>query len=201
MEQIICLFGDSIIWGAWDPEKGGWGARLRNHFEINDFDIKLYNCGVSGDTTDDLLARFDVECVAREPRIIILAIGINDSQYINTKDNPRTPIKKFQNNFDALLEKAKKHTSTIVCLGLTKIDETRTMPCPWKPTRYYTDENIKTYNTKIKEVCKKSGVLFLDVYDLLDSSDLEDGLHPNPQGHEKMFINVKEFLISNKIVQ
>ena len=35
MEQIICLFGDSITWGAWDPEHGGWGARLRSYFETN----------------------------------------------------------------------------------------------------------------------------------------------------------------------
>lgn len=75
------------------------------------------------------------------------------------------------------------------------------MPCPWKPTKYYIDENIKTYNAKIEEVCKKSGVFFLDMYDLLDNTNLEDGLHPSPQGHEKMFLRVKKFLFSNKIIQ
>ena len=103
MEQIICLFGDSITWGAWDTERGGWGARLRNYFETNDYDIELYNCGVSGDTTDELIKRFDVECTARAPKIIIIAIGINDSLYINSEDNPQTPLHKFQDNVKIII--------------------------------------------------------------------------------------------------
>lgn len=201
MEQIICLFGDSITWGAWDPEHGGWGARLRSYFETNNKEVELYNCGISGDTTDGLLKRFDVECAAREPQIIVFAIGINDSRYINTEDNAQTPIDKFQNNFEVLLEKAKKHADKIVCLGLTRVDDSKTAPCPWKPTKFYTESFVKKYDAKIKEVCQNAGVLFLEMNDLLENSDLEDGLHPNPLGHEKMFLRVKEFLQTNKIVQ
>jgi len=29
---------------------------------------------------------------------------------------------------------------------------------------------------------------------------LEDGLHPNSEGHKKIFESVKEFLIKNKII-
>ena len=28
MHKTICVFGDSISWGAWDMEKGGWVNRL-----------------------------------------------------------------------------------------------------------------------------------------------------------------------------
>ena len=201
MEQIICLFGDSITWGAWDPEHGGWGARLRSYFETNDKDIELYNCGVSGDTTDGLLKRFDVECTAREPQIIVFAIGINDSRYINNIENAQTPIEMFQNNFSVLLEKAKKHSDVIICLGITKVDDKKTAPCEWKPTKFYTNDIVKKYDSVIKEVCANADVLFLEMNDLLNDADLEDGLHPNPQGHEKMFLRVKEFLLTNKIVQ
>ena len=38
------------------------------------------------------------------------------------------------------------------------------------------------------------------MYGLLDKEDLEDGLHPNSAGHEKMFQRVKDFLIKNKII-
>lgn len=200
MEKTICLFGDSITWGAWDTEKGGWGARLRSYFEINDIEVELYNCGVSGDTTDDLLKRFEVECLAREPQIIIFAIGINDARYINSRENPQTPIDKFQNGLNDLIEKAKKHADKIICLGLTKVDNSKTMPCAWKPTKFYDDADIKKYDNIIKDVCQSKGVLFLEMHDLLQNSDLEDGLHPNPQGHEKMFLKVKDFLYSNKIV-
>jgi len=31
--------------------------------------------------------------------------------------------------------------------------------------------------------------------ELLDNNDFDDGLHPNAQGHEKIFNQVKDFLI------
>lgn len=199
-EQIICLFGDSITWGAWDPEHGGWGTRLRVYFEMNGHNVELYNCGVSGDTTDSLLKRFDVECLARGPQVIIFAIGINDSRYINSEDNPQTTIDNFQKNLEDLIEKAKKYAEKIICLGLTKVDDQRTAPCSWKPTKFYTNVIIKKYDDKIKESCENASVLFLEVNDLLENSDLADGLHPNPKGHEKIFLRVRDFLLTSKII-
>jgi len=32
----ILIFGDSITWGAYDPDKGGWVNCLRNYFESKD---------------------------------------------------------------------------------------------------------------------------------------------------------------------
>ena len=200
METTICLFGNSITWGAGDLGGGGWGARLRNYFETNKFDIELYNLGVSGDTSDDLLKRFKIESAAREPCIIIFAIGVNDSQYINSKDNPRVPFEKFQSNLQKLIDQAKKFTSKIIFVGLTKVDEFKTRPIPWSVTKYYNEKNAKLYDSKIKEVCEENNISFLKMYDLLNDSDLADGLHPNPAGHEKMFLRIKEFLLSKKLI-
>lgn len=59
MNNIICVFGDSITWGAWDIEKGGWVQRLRNFVESSSEEyIEIYNLGVSGDNTEDLLEIF-----------------------------------------------------------------------------------------------------------------------------------------------
>ncbi|MEA1963419.1 MAG: hypothetical protein U9M94_04270 [Patescibacteria group bacterium] len=41
---------------------------------------------------------------------------------------------------------------------------------------------------------------FIEMFDLLNDEDLEDGLHPNSDGHEKMFKRVRDFLIENKII-
>jgi lysophospholipase L1-like esterase len=201
MRQIICAFGDSITWGACDIEKGGWVARLRGYLENNNFNVWVYNCGVSGANTDKLLKRFKVEALARRPNLIIFAIGINDSQYVNSKDNPRVPLEKFQKNLQELINQAKEFTDQIVFVGLTKVDESKTMPIPWDPIKFYDRENIKLYNAKIKEVCEKNNLLFIEMFDLLNDSDLEDGLHPNSQGHEKMFLRIKDFLLSNNLIQ
>ncbi|MBP8016769.1 hypothetical protein KAZ01_02065 [Candidatus Gracilibacteria bacterium] len=197
MEQTICVFGDSIVWGAWDIEKGGWVSRLRNYFESNNYDIRFYNCGICGENTDDLLKRFKVEANSREPTIIIFAIGINDSQYINSKNNPRVTIKKFQNNLQELISQAKNFTNQIIFIGLSKVNESKTTPISRNIIKFYDNENIKLYDSKIKEICRKNNLQFIEIFDLLDNKDIDgDGLHPNSSGHEKMFLRVKDFLLS-----
>lgn len=204
METRISIFGDSITWGASDYECGGWVARLKYYFD-NDIenDIDVYNLGISGDTTNDLLLRFKIECLARNrhPQIIIFAIGTNDSQYINSKNNPRTPIDKFENNLKKLINQAKEFSDKIIFVGLTKVDESKLMPVPWSAEKFYDNENISRYNSVIKKVSKENNLLFVNLFDLLKMSDLDDGLHPNSKGHEKMFLKIKEFLLSNIIVQ
>jgi hypothetical protein len=70
--QKIFLFGDSIAYGAWDPE-GGWVERLRQWLFVTTRDeynlgTFLYNLSIVGDTTTDLLKRFTTEIEARQKR-------------------------------------------------------------------------------------------------------------------------------------
>lgn len=201
MEKIINIFGSSIAWGACDNEMGGWANRLRIYLsrETENY-FETYNLGVSGNDSENLLKRFTFENEARNPDVIIIGIGINDSQYINSKDNPRVPLEKFESNLMELVKQAKKFTEEIIFVGLTNIDETKLMPIPWDSTKYYDEENVTIYNTKVEEVCEKNNLLFVPMLDLLSNEDLEDGLHPNSKGHEKMFQRIKDFLIANKII-
>jgi len=200
MSKRICIFGDSIAWGAVDPKNGGWVTQLRRYFEMNDYDIGVYNQSVSGDNTDDLLKRFEVECKAREPQIIIFAIGINDSQYIMNRDNPRISIEKFQNNLVKLINQANKISDIIIFVGITKVDESLVMPTPWDTTKFYDNYNIAKYNSVIKKVSDDNTLPFIDLLDLLNKNDFDDGLHPDSNGHKKMFLEIKKFLLTNKII-
>lgn len=202
MDKVINIFGNSIAWGACDNEMGGWANRLRNYLanEAGAY-FETYNLGVSGDNSDKLLKRFPIENEARDPDIIMIAIGLNDSQHINSKDSLGVPLERFENNLLELIKQAKKFTEKIVFVGLTKVDEAKTMPIIWDTDKYYYDnENIARYNAKIKEICEKNSLPFIAMLDLLSDEDLEDGLHPNSQGHEKMFLRIKYFLIANKII-
>jgi len=202
MSNRICIFGDSITHGAVDPENGGWVAQLRRYFESNDYDISVYNQGISGDNTDDLLSRFEVECKAREPQIIIFAIGVNDSQYIKTKDNPRVSLDKFQNNLVQLINQAKNFSNKIMFIGLTAVEDEKLMPIPWSDEeKFYDNDNVSKYNSVIERVSSEYNLPFLNLLDLLELKDLDDGLHPNTEGHKKMFLKVKDFLLSIKYIQ
>lgn len=147
MEKNICIFGDSIIWGAFDTEKGGWANRLKIFLEKEFRDVAVYNLGISGDITDDVLERFESESRAREANVLVFAIGINDSQYIKSKDNPHTPLEKFKNNLKDLIAKSRAFTDKIVFIGFADIDESKTMPIPWRPDTYY-DKKIFRFTTR-----------------------------------------------------
>jgi acyl-CoA thioesterase I len=203
MEARVSIFGDSITWGASDNEFGGWVARLRNYFDNDpDNEIDIYNLGISGDTTEDLLKRFDAECQARNrhPQTIIFAIGTNDSQYIRKKENPCISTLQFKENLEKLIEKAKKYSDKVIFVGLTRVDESKVMPTSWTGDKFYDNENIAEYDVIIEKICEKHKLSYISTLDLLKDSDLDDGLHPNSEGHKKMFLRIKDYLFTNKLV-
>lgn len=200
MEQNMCIFGASSTWGAWDYEKAGWANRLRLYFDSANTDVFTYVLGVSGDTTNELLKRFDVEAAARKPNIIIFSIGDNDAVYLKSKNKSLVPLPRFAKNLQKLINKAKKYTNTIILIGGKKVDETKTAPVPWTTDYFYLNNNIVLYDKKIKELAEINKVHYIKVYDLIISEDYEDGLHPNDQGHQKLFLKIKGYILKKKII-
>ncbi len=61
-------------------------------------------------------------------------------------------------------------------------------------------EGITLYNNTLKEIAEQEKILFIDMLDVLENKDLEDGMHPTAQGHEKMYIRIRDFLLDKKII-
>ncbi len=185
--MTIGVWGDSITFGSCDSEALGWAGRLRKTLSSDDYG-HLYNFGVCGETSEDLLKRFSIEAGVIEPSDIIFAIGINDSKYPNESDVNKVPLTNYQKNLEELITQAKAFTNKITVIGATKVnDEWRSA----KGSRFLNDE-IQKYNTVMKDTADKHGFQFIDMFDVLDTtSDLADGLHPNAQGYQKMFDLIK----------
>ncbi len=192
----ICIFGDSSTWGAVDPVGGGWANRLKNYFESKglrvDRDIDVYNLGVSSDNTDDLLKRFKVEAEAREPEIILIAIGINDSQIVISKNKNRVSLDKFRENLKSIIKEA--HGTKVVLIGLTRVDEAKTAPIPWNTDKKYLNSEIEKYDLVLREMAASENLEYIGMDKVLSEKDLEDGIHPNISGHEKIFEVIKSKL-------
>jgi lysophospholipase L1-like esterase len=206
----ILIFGDSITYGAWDKE-GGWAQRLRKYIdekiEIDPAYYHLvYNLGISGNNSEDLLKRFEGECKARQKEegdmVIIFAIGENDSQIRNGK--ARVKIDKFEKNLESLLKLSKKFTDKVFFVGLCPADESKSDPIPRDTSKSYKNDSIEKYNDVIKEFCEKNNLGFIDVFSNLISENykelLDDGIHPNTEGHQQIFEIIKDYLIRNKII-
>ena len=179
----IGVWGDSITYGAGDGEALGWVGRFRKSLVEND-DVSVYNFGVCGDTTEDLLKRFVIEAESIEARIVLFAIGINDSKYPVGKEESLVSLEKYKENMNELVDLAKKFTDKIYLIGPTKADEDVLRGSG----SVFQNDIIKKYNDCVKDISETKGVVSIDVFDVLDiKTDLEDGLHPNSQGYDKMY--------------
>ncbi len=191
MTKKILVFGDSIAWGAFDTELGGWVQRLKLFGFGNNFNV--YDFSVSSNDSKGILFSLeeDINKIKRiepaEEYAFIFAIGTNDAAYFNNKENKTTSKEEFKSNLKKVIEISKKYTKEIIFVSIAGADYSKTQPIPWTQGIYYTEKDFKEYNQIIEEVCKEKNTIYLSVYGILENSDFEDGLHPNSKGHEKIF--------------
>ncbi|MDP3771822.1 MAG: SGNH/GDSL hydrolase family protein [bacterium] len=200
----ICIFGDSIAYGAWDAS-GGWVDRLRSFLHDRTLASRfqdyffVYHLGIPGNTTRDILHRLTTEAMAREPHVIMFAVGINDARYRDPAGTPHVPYAVFIENMKKILTEAKRLARNIVVVGLTPVDDARTMP--FEDDIFFAQKNIERYDAGLQKCAALAGVHYVPVWSVIDAKkDLEDGLHPNAVGHEKLFAVVQDFLSGHGIV-
>jgi acyl-CoA thioesterase-1 len=184
----IAAWGDSITYGENDSEGLGWVGRLRKSFPVDDY-VGVYNRGVCGDTSEGLLKRFSVEASSIETDKILFAIGINDSKFPEGQNINKVPLDTFKENLLKLIQQARKFTSDIYIVSATKVDESSLQ----SKSRFLNTEILK-YNEVLKETAQNENLKYIDVFNLLSPEDLYDGLHPNANGYEKLYILIQKTL-------
>ena len=195
MEQVICVFGDSISWGAWDEERGGWVNRLwLSLIEHNPY-TQVYNLGIDGNTSIGILGRFESEAKNRHATVLIFQTGGNDAMMRSKEGDCQVSLDTFRKTIKEIINRSRSITDKIVFTDLRNCDETKTMPVYWDEL-YYTNEKIKAYSNELKSVCEAEGVQYLELEELQEQ-DFNDGLHPNASGHQKIFLQVQNFLIKH----
>jgi lysophospholipase L1-like esterase len=179
---------------------GGWCDRLKQYYFASKKDVIVYNLGVSGATSVDILQRFEIEYKARHPEVVIIAIGMNDSLFDQTIQNNWVTTDKTKGNLEKIINIVRKDNGKIVFIGLTSIMESLLNPTPWATQLSYSTKSVIKYNQIIKKVATENDVPFCPMFDLLKEEDLDDGLHSNAQGHKKMFKRIKNFLEKEKVL-
>jgi len=192
MDKTYCIFGDSVTQAAYI--KNGWVDLLRNYLEekYSDSFTNVFNLGIGGNTSDDILKRFKTESESRTPTDIIFAFGVNDSGYFRTLDKPIVTEDTFVENVERLIEEAKKVSNNITFIGLTLGNDSLLKPFPESSQgKSYDTARVKEYDKKLSELASKNECKFISIIDTLEFNDFLDGLHPNDHGHRKMFDIIK----------
>ena len=76
--------------------------------------MRMYNCGIGGDTSLEILRRIDHDVFAKRPTVLTLTFGMNDSGYFEYNgDNPGafadSKVAESRRNFLEIEKKLKEH--------------------------------------------------------------------------------------------
>lgn len=189
----VLVFGDSITQGYWDVE-GGWVSRLRKTYDkqmldgLVDDPLILFNLGISGDRSDEVLERFEHEVQARysDELIIIIAVGVNDSC---AKDGVfLSSPERYAGNLQKIWQLARSFTDRVMFVGLTPCIESRTTPVSWANAEY-TNQRIQTFDNVLRVFCEQNKAQYTEVFGQFQARQettelLPDGVHPNDDGHQ-----------------
>lgn len=208
MKNNIIICGDSIVYGVGDDsEKGGWANRLKSIFdkENNGKTNKNYvhSIGFPGAKTADIVVRFENICESIHfegtNEIIILSIGVNDTQF-NGEQVSTDTFEIFEANIRKLIDIAKRYSKNILFVGLTRVrqdDDKNSFK--WKEGKFFDNKVIEKFDAKLKEICSENDCEHLSTEHLISSGNLRDGLHPNEIGHfllcNEVYKKIKELYI------
>ena len=209
MSKKIIAIGDSIVYGRIDSIKGGWVGRLRDWYvPQKPGENAVFNLGIGGETSTKLLARFQVECEARNPDIILIGIGVNDSRKVGSPNSGYdVPTKLFSENLGKLFNISQQLSPVTIFVGMVPVDESGTAPIPVKNYWHLLDaQNV--FDEITRNQCKSHGIPYIDNFTKWKKLGkplfglgkpkylkfLADGLHPNDEGHSLIFETVRAFL-------
>lgn len=135
----------------------------------------VYNRGISGDTCDRLLERFESNVLSLKPSKIVILIGTNDLTIKADPEYIAENIKKMINLTNSICPQTKIYVQAVY---------------PVEAKQKSKNKKIIELNMMIRDMCKEN-VVYVDTYTpLLDDKGgfnekyTYDGLHPNAQGFE-----------------
>ena len=201
MKTNYIIIGDSITYGIGDFESGGWATMFKNYV-VNQDDSKVCNnyvhiVGFPGATSLDILNKINniLQLFMHKEFIntVILSIGVNDTQVFNGE--PKNNIENYKSNIEKIAKIIIDKGCNLVILGLTRIESDEKFL--WKPNKYYDNDIISEYerdlklildyDVELKELCKNNKIKYIPMQEVLGKADFIDGLHPNHNGHKKIF--------------
>jgi acyl-CoA thioesterase I len=170
--RIIC-FGDSLTAGyGLDPGQS-YPDLLQRELDRNGYHYRVINRGISGDTTQDGLARLG-SVLVEHPQIVILEFGANDGLR-------GLPVSVAEMHLARLIEELRKPGAQVVLAGIT-------LPPNYGP------EYVTRFDSMYTGLAKRYQLPLIPflLAGVATRSNLmqQDGLHPNAAGTRIVVQNV-----------
>ncbi|MBQ7378325.1 MAG: SGNH/GDSL hydrolase family protein [Clostridia bacterium] len=183
----ILFQGDSVTDAGRDRSQSsdmGFGypkyasAMLEDAFP--DIDFAFENLGISGNRTEDLIARMQSDFIEIQPDIVSIMIGINDVWH-HYSHGIETANEQFERNYTTLLEEIKQKTNAkIMIIQPFLIDV---------PDKQELKAELAEKQAIVKALAEKYADVYLPMHELFLADEAEDktvyaadGVHPTEDG-------------------
>lgn len=164
--RSLVVLGDSLSAAYQMPVEQGWVALLEQRLQTEGYDLEVINASVSGDTTQNGLARLTPLLQQVDAEIVIIELGANDGLR-------GTPPFAIQQNLSRLITMAQDGGAEVVLLG---------MQLPPNYGAAYGGQFAAIY----PQLADKKDVIlvpeFMQEVALRPELMMDDGLHPNSEG-------------------
>jgi lysophospholipase L1-like esterase len=156
-----------------------WSAGERKFFPGKPY----VNRGIGGQTTPQMLVRFQQDVVSLKPKVVVIEGGTNDLASVMGPMTEGT----IAENFTSMVELAKANGIRVVLASVTPVCD-----CFTRQTGLRPQGKIIGLNGWIKDYAAKSDSVYVDYYSALaDGRNLKkeltvDGLVPNDGGYSVM---------------
>lgn len=182
------------------------GSSLMEHFPINellmDYGMEnvIYNRGVGGFKTDDMLEHMEEQIFGTEPSKIFINIGTND---IGAPDYKlEVLIEKYEKILTQIKERLPE--TEVYMMAYYPVNEVDKVPeGEWGKTLFATrtNENIALANKEVEKLADKMGYHYIDVSEGLrdENGRLKkeftiEGIHMYANGYRVILKNMKPYL-------
>ena len=187
-DSITDCSRDRSLAAANNPRALGTGyplllaGMLRERYPARD--LQVLNRGVSGNTVDDLLARWDRDTVQLKPDMLSILIGVNDIWHTLSGGYSGTP-EKYEAGYRGLLEQTRAALPGLKIVILEPfVLRTGAVSDAWFP-------QFDRYRAAAQRVAKGAGATFIPLHvmfqDLAKKTSpaywAADGVHPTVAGH------------------
>lgn len=114
----IVTLGDSITKGVRPGVNAAetFAAVLESRAKMAGYQAEVVNVGIGGERTDQALARFDQDVIAKHPDILTVMYGANDSYVDPGKTGPRISPASFRENLAKIVERAQAANIRVVLM-------------------------------------------------------------------------------------
>lgn len=171
----LCFVGDSLVAGKGDPKALGWVGRVLARTPHDGVELDAYNLGVTGESSTDVLHRWQAETAPRwarsNERRLVVSVGLNDLREGMTTARSRL-------NLANILDDATSNAISVFVVG----------PPPTVDAE--TNARLEVLVDAQADVCSRRRITYVDCFRPLLHHEqwhadvaATDGIHPGQAGY------------------